>query len=113
MIRISRWWVLLIAFLLAFTAAPTSQPVEGAMGRVDDPFEHPVRMTGETWRVTVAQHDTYDPRGILFFELRFQGGGSATISVDKDVPFADVLLRATRTQQVLSLAPFERQELVR
>jgi hypothetical protein len=111
-IRISRWWVLLIAFLLAFTAAPTSQPVEGAMGRVGDPFEHPVRMTGETWRVTVAQHDTFDFSGMEFYELRFSDGSALTISVDKDVPFASVL-RMAKGKQTLRLEALTLSEITR
>lgn len=116
MIRIHRVWLLVIAFLTSFAVAPSSQPpAEGSMGRSGDPFEHAVRMSGEpssSFLVEIKQHETFDFRGVQFFELRFAGGGSATVSVDADVPIAQVL-RDAKGKQRLTLEAFALSQVAR
>lgn len=75
-------------------------------------FWNALHAEGESFVVTVKQHDTYDFKGVQFFELRFSDGTAATVSVDGNVPFASVL-RSAQGKQTLQLQPFTLREVSR
>jgi hypothetical protein len=96
------FWLWLSAIAIGVFLACWSvqgQPAEGMWGRGEIGI---VGMTGDvpTFTLTVKQHDTYDPKGIQFYELRFQDGSAVTISGDADVPFVQALQRAQGKQRL-------------
>jgi hypothetical protein len=78
--KLHRFWLLLIAALLALLASTSAQPpAEGAMGREVPPI---VGMTGEPFVATATPHleDSYNfAAGLQTVELRFADGTAVTI----------------------------------
>jgi hypothetical protein len=103
--------VLTLAIWVFLSALAKTQPAEGMWGRGEIGI---VGMTGDvpTFTLTVKQHHTYDPKGIQFYELRFQDGSAVTISGDADVPFVQALQRAQGKQR-LTLEAFGLERIER
>lgn len=105
--------LLALGLWLFLSALPKAQPpAEGSLGAY--PLPPVVGMTGgsQSFTLTVKKHDTYDPRWIQFYELRFQDGSAVTISGDIDVPFIQTLLKAQGKQR-LTLEAFTLSEVSR
>jgi hypothetical protein len=81
-------------------------PTEGAMGRVGDPSEYPVRMSGQAQEFfyRVVKEQTFDFKGIQFFRLK-SSEGTATISVDGDVHLSAALAALDGQRVRLTLEP--------
>jgi hypothetical protein len=104
--KLHRFWLLLIAALLALLASTSAQPpAEGAMGREVPPI---VGMTGEPFVATATPHleDSYNfAAGLQTVELRFADGTAVTIVGSSVVPFMRALVASDRQPLDLSARP--------
>lgn len=105
------------AFLLALVALaiaePRAQRRESNLGTY--PVPDVVGMSGDepfSAVATVVEHETYDVRGILFFELKFKGE-SITVSADADTAFAKALHAHHHRKARITIASAELQEIAR
>lgn len=82
----------------------------------------PMHMAGLPWWdaanplvVTVVRDRLYGPdeKGITYFTLTDRSGGHAVVSVDADLPIAAMLREMDGRRVVLSMEPYELQELKR
>lgn len=111
-VRIHRLWLLVFALLFTALIGPPVRAQVSSIGTY--PVEDPIAMSGTEFSAvaTVVEHETYDVRGVLFFELKFKGE-SVTVSADADTVFAKALRAHHRGKARITITSADLQEISR
>jgi hypothetical protein len=102
------------ALIIAWFSVASAQAPEGSMGQY--PLPYVATMVGSdayTVTLTFERQQTYDPRGIQFYGLTLPDGGRAALSLDADLPLAQVLAGWDKQKVRMVLDPMLPERLER
>jgi hypothetical protein len=100
--------------IVAWFCVASAQAPEGSMGQY--PLPYVATMVGSdayTVTLTFERQQTYDPRGIQFYGLTLPDGGRAALSLDADLPLAQVLAGWDKQKVRMVLDPMLPERLAR